>query len=85
MQKKSHCDLIVYSKTKREVPFEQNLYVEYIIDSLPYVPYEVRVSARNIIGEGPKSEIKIVHTAEGSKWNLLMNVSNHYFDADFLF
>jgi hypothetical protein len=42
------------------------LYVEYIIDSPPYVPYEVQVSAKNIIGEGPKSDIVIVYTAEGS-------------------
>lgn len=52
---------------KREVPFELNLYVEYIIDSPPYVPYEVQVSAKNVRGEGPKSNITIIYTAEGSK------------------
>jgi hypothetical protein len=47
------------------VSFDLNIYVEYIIDSLPYVPYEVQVSAKNVIGEGPRSPIVVVHTAEG--------------------
>ena len=51
---------------KREVPFDMNFYVEYIIDSQPYVPYEVQVSAQNIRGEGPRSNISIVYSAEGS-------------------
>ena len=55
------------TRLKREVPFDLNLYVEYIIDSPPYVPYEVQVSARNRIGEGPRSPLVIVYTAEGSK------------------
>ncbi len=37
------------------------------------MPYEVRVSAKNVIGEGPRSEVKIVRTAEGSKLDLNLN------------
>jgi hypothetical protein len=59
---------------QRVVDFEYHLYVEYIIDSPPYVPYEVQVSARNIMGEGPKSDIVIVYTAEGIPRKPVTNV-----------
>jgi hypothetical protein len=58
----------------REVSFDYNLYVEYIIDSAPYVPYEVQVSARNVRGEGPKSDIVVVYTAEGIPRKPVSNV-----------
>lgn len=58
----------------REVPFEQNYYVEYIVDSEPYTPYEVQVSAINKRGEGPKSEVQIVYTAEGIPRKPVTNV-----------
>ena len=52
---------------KRVVSFRENLYVEYLDGSPPYIPYEVQVSVQNIIGEGPRSELTIVYSAEGSK------------------
>jgi hypothetical protein len=66
---------------KRIVPFEQNYYVEYIIDSVPYVPYEVQVSAINVRGEGPRSDISIVYTAEGIPRKPVSNVKCEPFNS----
>ncbi len=65
----------------REVPFEQNYYVEYIVDSEPYTPYEVQVSAINIRGEGPKSGVEIVYTAEGIPRKPVTNVKCEPFNS----
>ena len=50
---------------ERVVPFAQNFYVEYIVDSLPYTPNDVRVAAFNVRGQGPASNVTRVFTAEG--------------------
>jgi hypothetical protein len=49
----------------QEVPFGVNYFVAYVPSSPPYTPYEVQVSARNVMGEGPVSNMTIVYTAEG--------------------
>jgi hypothetical protein len=58
----------------QEIPFGTNYFVAYIPSAPPYSPYEVQVSARNVKGEGPRSNITIVYTAEGIPRKPVSNV-----------
>lgn len=64
-----------------EVPFQETTYVAYIPSNGPYTPYEVQVSARNVKGEGPKSDLVIVYSAEGIPRKPVSNVRCEPFNS----
>lgn len=56
------------------VPFGTTTFVAYIEGSAPYSPYEVQVSAKNVMGEGPRSNVTFIFSAEGIPRKPVSNV-----------
>lgn len=47
---------------------DSSRYVYYNESLMPYTPFEVKIKAYNRRGEGPFSQIAVVHSAEEGKW-----------------
>ena len=42
-----------------------------------YLPFEVKVQAKNEYGKGPNSSISIVYSSEGSKYHMTHHMTHH--------